>query len=109
MPIAEFKLPIGAKRQVTIPKGCMDLLSVKEGGELLLKVVGDHATLTPIISIPLSDLPPALRKKFNARRGEKANDVPLDTFLIHDLGYRPKRRSSKTEIAVKGKSHAQRA
>ena len=46
------KLPVGAKRQVTIPKKCMDLLSLKEDGELLLEVDGDDAILLPVVSIP---------------------------------------------------------
>jgi antitoxin component of MazEF toxin-antitoxin module len=82
----QFKLPIGAKRQVTIPRDCMNLLSLEEGGELLLEIVGDHAILLPVVSIPRRDLPEDLRKKFAARRGEKASDVPLDEFL-HQIGY----------------------
>lgn len=81
MATAQFKLPIGAKRQVTIPRACMDLLSLEEGGELLLEVVGDHATLAPVVSIRRSDLPEELRKKFEARRGKKASDIPLGEFL----------------------------
>jgi len=81
MGTAQFKLPIGAKRQVTIPRACMDLLSLEEGGELLLEVVGDHATLSPIVSIPRRDLPEELRRKFEARRGRKSSDIPLGEFL----------------------------
>jgi bifunctional DNA-binding transcriptional regulator/antitoxin component of YhaV-PrlF toxin-antitoxin module len=81
MATAQFKLPIGAKRQVTIPRACMDLLSLEEGGELLLEVVGDHATLAPVVSIRRSDLPEELRKKFEARRGRKSSDIPLGEFL----------------------------
>ena len=81
MGTVQFKLPIGAKRQVTIPKKCMDLLSLKEDGELLLEVVGDHAILLPVVSIPRRDLPAELRKKFESRRGAKESDVPLDQFL----------------------------
>ena len=81
MATMQFKLPIGAKRQVTIPRDCMNLLSLEEGGELLLEIVGDHAVLLPVVSIPRRDLPEALRKKFEARRGKKISDVPLDEFL----------------------------
>ncbi len=86
MSTVQFKLPIGAKRQVTIPKNCMDLLSLKEGGELLLEVVGDHAVLLPVVSIPRRDLPEDLRRKFESRRGAKpSSDIPLGEFLS-DLG-----------------------
>jgi hypothetical protein len=104
MATMQFKLPIGAKRQVTIPRDCMNLLSLEEGGELLLEIVGDHAVLLPCVSIRRRDLPEALRKKFLSRRGEKASDIPLGKFLDH-IGYsgaesaRPRRRSA----AVKGK------
>lgn len=81
MSTVQFRLPIGAKRQVTIPKKCMDLLSLKEDGELLLEVVGDHAILLPIVSIPRRDLPEELREKFESRRGAKESDVPLQEFM----------------------------
>jgi antitoxin component of MazEF toxin-antitoxin module len=81
MATLQFKLPIGAKRQVTIPRDCMNLLSLEEGGELLLEIVGDHAVLLPVVSIPRRDLPEALRKKFESRRGKKASDMPLGEFL----------------------------
>jgi bifunctional DNA-binding transcriptional regulator/antitoxin component of YhaV-PrlF toxin-antitoxin module len=81
MATVQFKLPIGAKRQVTIPRDCMNLLSLEEGGELLLEIVGDHAVLLPVVSIPRRDLPEELRKKFEARRGKKNSDIPLREFL----------------------------
>ena len=81
MATTHFKLSIGAKRQVTIPPGCMDMLSLHEGGELLLEVVGGHAILVPVVSVPRRDLPEALRVKFEARRGKKASDIPLGEFL----------------------------
>lgn len=81
MGTVQFKLPIGTKRQVTIPKKCMDLLSLKEDGELLLEVVGDYAILLPVVSIPRRDLPKELRDKFESRRGVKDSDIPLDRFL----------------------------
>jgi hypothetical protein len=86
MATVQFRLPIGAKRQVTIPRDCMDLLSLEEGGELLLEVVGDHAVLLPVVSIARRDLPEELRKKYLSRRGEKASDIPLSQFL-HRIGY----------------------
>jgi antitoxin component of MazEF toxin-antitoxin module len=98
MATVQFKLPIGAKRQVTIPRDCMNLLSLEEGGELLLEIVGDHAVLLPVVSIPRRDLPEELRKKFLSRRGEKASDVPLSKYLAQ-IGYNraepaPPRKSS---------------
>ncbi len=86
MATTQFKLSIGAKRQVTIPSVCMDKLSLVEGGELLLEIVGDHAVLLPVVSIPRRDLPDELRRKYLSRRGEKASDVPLNEFLDH-IGY----------------------
>ena len=86
MGTVQFKLPIGAKRQVTIPRDCMNLLSLEEGGELLLEIVGDHAILLPVVSVPRRDLPEELRKKFEARRGEKSSDIPLNEYLDR-IGY----------------------
>ena len=79
----QFRLPIGAKRQVTIPRELMRSLSLEEGHELLLEVAesGDRATLTPIVSIPRTDLPKELQQKFLARRGSKPTDIPLGEFL----------------------------
>jgi bifunctional DNA-binding transcriptional regulator/antitoxin component of YhaV-PrlF toxin-antitoxin module len=81
MATMQFKLPIGAKRQVTIPRDLMNILSIEEGSELLLNVVGDHVTLTPLVSVPRNELPQELRLKFEARRGEKSSDVTLSKFL----------------------------
>jgi antitoxin component of MazEF toxin-antitoxin module len=87
MATMQFRLPIGAKRQVTIPRDCMKLLSLEEGGELLLEVAGDHAILHPMVSVPRRELPEELRKKYLARRGVKESDIPLSEFLNH-IGYR---------------------
>jgi bifunctional DNA-binding transcriptional regulator/antitoxin component of YhaV-PrlF toxin-antitoxin module len=87
MASAQFKLPIGAKCQVTIPKQCMGLLSLSVGDDLLLEVEDDHAVLHPMVSIPRRELPEELWKKFEARRGAKATDVPLKT-LLNEVGYR---------------------
>ena len=81
MSSASFRLAIGAKRQVTIPRDCMRMLSLEEGGELLLEVSDHHATLTPLISVPRTELPEELRKKFEGRRGRKDTDLPLAEFL----------------------------
>ena len=93
MATAQFRLPIGAKRQVTIPRDCMHLLSLEEGGELLLEVVGDHAVLLPVVSIPRRDLPEELRKKFELRRGKKKSDIPLGKFL-DGIGYAPAEKAA---------------
>ena len=82
MSTTQFKLPIGAQRQVTIPRKVMPDLALEEGHELLLELSkdGNHAILTPIVSIPRTDLPKPLREKFLARRGEKPTDIPLAEF-----------------------------
>jgi len=101
MATAQFKLPIGAKRQVTIPRDCMDMLSLDEGGELLLEIVGDHAVLLPVVSIPRRDLPEELRKKFESRRGKKPSDIPLSEFL-GEIGYNGVQQSEPGEDASTG-------
>lgn len=87
MAITQFKLPIGAKCQVTIPKQCMGLLSLAVGDDLLLEVEGDRAILHPMVSVPRNELPEALWKKFAARKGARPTDIPLDT-LLKEIGYR---------------------
>jgi bifunctional DNA-binding transcriptional regulator/antitoxin component of YhaV-PrlF toxin-antitoxin module len=89
MTATTFRLPIGNKCQVTIPKKCMALLSLDVGDDLLLEVKGDHAILHPAVSIPRRELPEELWKKFEARRGPKPTDIPLKT-LLKEIGYRPK-------------------
>ncbi|HWE86653.1 MAG TPA: AbrB/MazE/SpoVT family DNA-binding domain-containing protein [Terracidiphilus sp.] len=81
METMQFKLPIGAKRQVTLPKRFMDQLSLDQNSELLLQVVGDRAILEPVVSVPRRDLPEELRQKFESRRGAKSSDIPLERFL----------------------------
>lgn len=83
----QFRLPIGAKRQVTIPRDCMKLLALEEGGELLLEVAGDHAILHPMVSVPRRELPEELRKKYLSRMGAKDSDIPLSEFL-EQIGYK---------------------
>jgi bifunctional DNA-binding transcriptional regulator/antitoxin component of YhaV-PrlF toxin-antitoxin module len=102
MATVQFKLPIGAKRQVTIPRDCMDLLSLEEGGELLLEIVGDHAVLLPVVSIARRDLPEELRKKFESRRGKKASDLPLGEFL-GEIGYTAPKRAGAHRAAANRK------
>ncbi|HEY0307718.1 MAG TPA: AbrB/MazE/SpoVT family DNA-binding domain-containing protein [Acidobacteriaceae bacterium] len=107
MAITQFKLPIGAKRQVTIPRDFMKLLSLEEGGELLLQIVDDHAVVIPMVSVPRTELPENLRKKFAARRGRKTSDIPLDNFLAK----MPRSRAGKATpvaaiAAAKAKSFA---
>jgi antitoxin component of MazEF toxin-antitoxin module len=82
-----FRLPIGNKCQVTIPRKCMGLLALDVGDDLLLEVKGDHAVLHPMVSVPRRELPEELRKKFEARRGSKSTDIPLKT-LLKEIGYR---------------------
>ena len=68
-----FRLPIGAKRQITLPRALMALLSLEEDDELLVEVVGDQAVLTPVVSIPRAALPEELRRKFESRGGRKSS------------------------------------
>jgi len=109
MATMQFRLPIGAKRQVTIPAACMKLLSLEEGGELLLEVAGDHAILHPMVSVPRRDLPDELREKYLSRMGVKESDIPLSEFLDH-IGYksseatapRKKTAAAKSKGALRG-------
>jgi bifunctional DNA-binding transcriptional regulator/antitoxin component of YhaV-PrlF toxin-antitoxin module len=89
MTATTFRLPIGNKCQVTIPKPAMGLLSLAVGDDLLLEVKDDHAVLHPMLSVPRRELPEELRKKFESRRGSKPTDIPLKT-LLKEIGYRPK-------------------
>ncbi len=100
MAITQFKLPIGAKRQVTIPKEFMELLSLEEGHDLLLQVEGGYATLKPMISVLREELPEELRKRFEARRGRKASDVPLAEFM-GKLGRKPKKQTVRDAALVR--------
>jgi len=105
---AQFKLPIGTKRQVTIPRDCMDLLSLQEGNELLLEVAGGRATLTPIVSVRRDELPEDLRRKFEARRGAKPSDLPLSQFL-GEIGYKPaKKPRIASRLAASGSAGKKR-
>lgn len=88
MPSTQFKLSIGAKRQLTIPRECMELLSLKEGNEILLDVSSDHATLTPMITLPRSKFLEQLRQTSISRMGAKPTDVPL-AQLLEEMGYKP--------------------
>jgi bifunctional DNA-binding transcriptional regulator/antitoxin component of YhaV-PrlF toxin-antitoxin module len=80
MATTEFELPIGLKRQVTMPQQLMDLLSLEEGQTVLVQVEGGRAILRPMVSVVRDELPEALRKKFESRRGKKPTDIPLSAF-----------------------------
>jgi len=82
-----FRLSIGAKRQVTLPAELLDRLQVPERGELQLEVIGDHAVMTPMVSVPRSHLPEELRRTFESRRGAQPSDIPLAGFL-EEIGYK---------------------
>jgi antitoxin component of MazEF toxin-antitoxin module len=99
MATMQFRLPIGAKRQVTIPVACMKLLSLEEGGELLLEVAGDHAILHPMVSVRRRELPDELREKYLSRMGAKESDIPLSEFLDH-IGYKSSAAAAPTKKAV---------
>jgi bifunctional DNA-binding transcriptional regulator/antitoxin component of YhaV-PrlF toxin-antitoxin module len=95
----QFRLPIGAKRQVTIPQECMNLLSLEEGQMLLLQVEGQYATLKPMVSVVRDELPEELRKKFESRRGKKPTDIPLSEFM-KKLDRRPKVKTAPAVAAA---------
>jgi antitoxin component of MazEF toxin-antitoxin module len=103
MATMQFRLPIGAKRQVTIPRDCMKLLSLEEGGEILLEVEGDHATLHPMVSLPRRDLPDELRQKYLSRLGAKETDIPLSEYLDH-IGYKRSEVASPRKKAAAAKN-----
>jgi len=116
MAVTRFKLPIGNKCQVTIPKQCMGLLSLAVGDDLLLEVDGDHAVLHPLVSVPRRELPEELWKKFAARRGARPTDIPLKT-LLEEIDYRPAKaaerntqpaRAGARRVKAAGAGHARR-
>jgi hypothetical protein len=82
----------------------MRLLSLEEGGELLLEVEGDHAILHPMVSVPRRELPEELRKKYLSRMGAKDSDIPLSEYLDH-IGYKSSEVAplGKGSTAAKGK------
>jgi bifunctional DNA-binding transcriptional regulator/antitoxin component of YhaV-PrlF toxin-antitoxin module len=87
MPTSEFRLSIGAKRQLTLPAELLEQLQVPERGELLIQVIGDHAVVTPLVSVPRAQLPEELRRTFESRRGPHPSDIPLAQFLS-EVGYK---------------------
>ncbi len=106
--VASFKLPIGNKRQVTIPSKAMELLSIEQGDDLLLEIAGDYAVLHPAVSVPRHELPEELWKKFAARRGAKPTDIPLKT-LLKDIGYRRKAPEQNREQKLREEQQAENA
>ena len=86
MPTRQFRLSIGAKRQLTLPAELLEALQVPERGELLFEVIGDYAIVTPIVSVPRTHLPEELRRTFDSRRGAQPTDIPLAQFLS-EIGY----------------------
>jgi bifunctional DNA-binding transcriptional regulator/antitoxin component of YhaV-PrlF toxin-antitoxin module len=106
MATTQFKLPIGAKRQVTIPSKAMELLSLHQGDDLLLEIVGDRAVLMPAVSIARHELPEELRKKFLSRRGAKSTDIPLDRFF--EEVDREREKSKEQAIHARASSRSSR-
>jgi bifunctional DNA-binding transcriptional regulator/antitoxin component of YhaV-PrlF toxin-antitoxin module len=100
--VARFKLPIGNKRQVTIPSKAMQLLSLKQGDDLLLDVAGEYAVLHPAVSVPRHELPEELWRKFAARRGAKPTDIPLKS-LFEEIGYQSQPAEQKREQELDAK------
>jgi bifunctional DNA-binding transcriptional regulator/antitoxin component of YhaV-PrlF toxin-antitoxin module len=106
--VVSFKLPIGNKRQVTIPSKAMELLSLEQGDDLILEIAGEYAVLHPAVSVPRHELPEELWKKFAARRGAKPTDIPLKT-LLEDIGYRPKAPEQNPEQKLREEQEAENA
>ena len=86
MPQNQFKLLIGAKRQLTLPAELLKQLQIPDRGELLVEIIGDHAVITPMVSMPRTQLPENLRRTFESRRGAQPSDIPLGQFL-EEVGY----------------------
>ncbi len=111
MSATRFQLPIGAKRQVTIPSKAMELLSLQEGDSLFLEIDGDYAVLQPAVSVPRSELPDDLWKKFAARRGTKPTDISLESLMAeirpHSAAGNEKAHAAKA--AARGLSSASAA
>jgi len=117
MTATTFKLPIGNKCQVTIPKNAMRLLALNVGDDVLLEVNDDHAVLHPAVSVARRDLPEGFWERAMARRGPKPTDIPLKT-LLKEIGYRPKAKGpngrpapasegrGKTAGAARGRARA---
>jgi bifunctional DNA-binding transcriptional regulator/antitoxin component of YhaV-PrlF toxin-antitoxin module len=105
MGTVQFKLPIGAKRQVTIPSKAMELLSLRQGDDLLLEIVGDRAVLLPSVSVARHELPKELREQFLARRAAKDSFIPLDQFFEEvDMERAKAKRQAVKEHASSGNS-----
>jgi antitoxin component of MazEF toxin-antitoxin module len=66
---------------VTMPQQLMNLLSLEQGQKVLVQVEGGRAILRPMVSVVREELPEALRKKFESRRGKKSTDIPLSAFM----------------------------
>jgi hypothetical protein len=81
----------------------MELLSLEQGGELLLEVVGDHAVLLPAVSIPRRELPDELRRKFESRLGAKPSDIPLKA-LLGEIDAALRKPAKKPHAGVKRKT-----
>lgn len=102
----QFRLSIGAKRQLTLPSELLEQLQVPERGELFVEIIGDHAVITPMVSLPRTELPEDLRRTFESRRGARPSDVPLAQFL-EKVGYKapaqkaaaPPRQSMQERLA----------
>jgi bifunctional DNA-binding transcriptional regulator/antitoxin component of YhaV-PrlF toxin-antitoxin module len=90
----QFKLQIGAKRQVTLPVRLLELLALEEGSEIQIYVDKEHATLVPMVSVPRHLVSRALLQEMESRRGLRSSDLTLDEFA--------------TQIGVDAKSEARR-
>jgi antitoxin component of MazEF toxin-antitoxin module len=99
MSTTEFELPIGLKRQVTMPQQLMKLLSLEQGQTILVQVEGSHAILKPMVRVVRDELPPELLKKFESRRGKKSTDIPLSAFM-KKLDQQKKAKKATTAVRI---------
>jgi antitoxin component of MazEF toxin-antitoxin module len=77
----QFRLSIGAKRQVTLPAELLQQLQVPDRSDLFVEVINGHAVLTPMVTIPRAQLPETLRQTIQSRRGALNSDIPLAQLL----------------------------
>ena len=89
----QFKLQIGAKRQVTLPARLLELLALEEGSEIQIYVDKEHATLVPMVSVPRHLVSRALLQEMESRRGLRSSDLTLDEFATQ-IGVRREIRSA---------------
>ena len=94
-----YNVAIGAKRQVTLPARLLRQLSLREGDLVQLMMDGDEVKLVPMVSVPRHMVSPELLAEMNARRGAKADDMPLAEFAaeVRRMGEEAAKQEAGTE------------